>query len=146
MYLKIRKINENAQVPKYATYKSAGLDLRAIQEYNIPAGKQILIKTGLAMKIPDGHAGLLCPRSGLALKDGITVLNSPGIIDADYCGDNDEVGVILYNTGSVHSEYNIKEGDRVAQLVIVPAFQAMIEEREHLEDKDRGGFGSTGKN
>lgn len=143
--LKIRKINKNAVIPEYATHGSVGLDLRSIGEYNIKAGKQVLIKTGHAVEIPYGYVGLVCSRSGLALKDGLMVLNSPGIIDPDYRGDNDEVGVILYNTGSVHEEYLVKPGDRIAQLVLIAAPQFNIQEVENLGNDNRGGFGSTGK-
>ena len=146
MNLKIKKIKDDAVVPFYATEGSVGLDLSAISEYNIKAGEQKLIKIGLAIEIPYGFVGMVCSRSGLALKEGLMVLNAPGIIDPDYRGDTDEVGVILYNTGSVHDEYHVKKGDRVAQLVLVPAPQFVIEEVDALENTNRGGFGSTGNN
>lgn len=143
--LKIKKIKENAVLPQYMTKGSIGLDLSSTQEYNIKAGQQVLIKTGIALEIPYGYVGLVCSRSGLALKEGVFTLNSPGIVDPDYRGETDEVGVILYNTGSVHDEYHVKKGDRVAQLVLVPAPQFEIEEVDVLENNSRGGFGSTGK-
>lgn len=143
--LRMRKIRPDAVIPEYATEGAAGLDLRSIAEYNIPAGKYVLVKTGLAIEIPSGYVGDVRSRSGLAAKDGLMVLNSPGTIDSDYCGDMDEVGVILFNTGSVHENYKVNIGDRVAQLVLVPAPQFEIVEVESLGNKDRGGFGSTGK-
>lgn len=142
--LKVKR-NNDVVLPKYMTKGAAGIDLRSIGEYNIPAGKQILVKTGIAIKIPENFVGLVCSRSGLALKDGLFTLNSPGIIDSDYCGNDDEIGVILFNTGSVHNIYRVNTGDRVAQLVLVPTIQCEIEEVEYLDDKNRGGFGSTGK-
>ena len=143
--LKIKKTNKEAVLPEYATIGSVGLDLRATAEYNIPAGKHQLVKTGIAVEIPYGYVGQVCSRSGLAFKDGLQVLNAPGIIDPDYRGNEDEIGVILYNTGSIHEEYVVKKGDRVAQLVLVPAPQFSIIEVDNLESEARGGFGSTGR-
>jgi len=143
--LKIRKINCDAYIPEYSTHGAVGLDLRAVSDYNIKANNHEVVWTGIAMMIPYGFVGMVCPRSGLAAKDGLTVLNAPGIIDPDYRGDNDEVGVILYNTGSKHDIYNVKKGDKVAQLVLVPSPRFEIIEVEKLDDGDRGGFGSTGK-
>jgi dUTP pyrophosphatase len=146
MALKMKKIKPEAEIPKYATIKSAGLDLKAVGEYNIPAGQQQVVWTGLAIQIPGMCMGMVCSRSGLAAKDGVFVANSPGIIDADYCGDNDEVGVILYNTGSVHENFQVKTGDRIAQLIITSLYNNFyIEEVETLGNEDRSGFGSTGK-
>jgi len=142
--LKIKKIDNDAILPQYMTKGSVGLDLKAIHEYNIKAGQQVLIKTGIAIEIPYGYVGLVCSRSGLAIKEGVFILNSPGIIDPDYRGDNDEVCAILYNTGSKHEEYHVNKGDRVAQLVLVPAPQFKLEEVETLGNDDRGGLGSTG--
>jgi dUTP pyrophosphatase len=143
--LKVRKTKPEASVPQYATKGSVGLDLRALEEYNIPAGTQRVIWVGLAVEIPYGYVGMVCSRSGLAAKDGLFILNSPGIIDPDYRGDNDEIGVILYNTGSPHLNYHVNDGDKVAQLVLVPAPQFEILEVETLGNEDRSGFGSTGK-
>ncbi len=145
LVLKVKKIKEEAIIPSYSTQGSVGLDLRAIKEYNIKAGEQALIKTGLAVEIPYGYVGFVCSRSGMAIKDGLFVLNSPGVVDPDYRGENDEVGVILYNTGSIHKEYNVKAGDKVAQLVISLAPQFKIEKVNSLNNEDRGGFGSTGR-
>ena len=141
--LKVKRIHLDAIVPEYATKGSAGLDLRAITEYNVLPGKTVLIKTGLAVEIPIGYVGNVCSRSGLALKQGIFVLNSPGIIDNDYNGDNDEIGVILHNAGE--NDFIVNVGDRIAQLVISPAPKVYVVEVENLNEKDRGGFGTTGK-
>ena len=129
--------------PAYATSQSAGLDLRANLTESIslkPLGRT-LVKTGLFIELPEGYEAQVRPRSGLAYKKGITVLNSPGTIDADYRG---EIGVILVNLSS--EEFIIENGERVAQMVIAKHEQAKWVEVESLEDSERGvgGFGSTG--
>ena len=123
------------------TTGSAGVDLRANGEYLLSPDATILVKTGLRIAIPRGYAGLVCTRSGMALKQGCAVLNSPGIIDSDYRGD---IGVILHNFGSEIIE--IHEGDRVAQLLIVPYMMPQFVQVESLDETERGegGFGSTG--
>ena len=129
--------------PAYATSQSAGLDLRANLTEPItlkPLGR-ILIKTGLFIELPEGYEAQVRPRSGLAYKKGVTVLNSPGTIDADYRG---EIGVILINLSE--EEFIIENGERVAQMVIARHEQASWIETETLEASERGagGFGSTG--
>ena len=129
--------------PAYATTQSAGLDLRANLTESItlkPLGR-ILIKTGLFIELPEGYEAQVRPRSGLAYKKGITVLNSPGTIDADYRG---EIGVILVNLSE--EEFIIENGERVAQMVIAKHKQANWIEVKTLEVSERGagGFGSTG--
>ena len=130
-------------MPKYQTAQSAGLDLSAElpEDVWLDPGERRLIPTGWAIELPPGYEGQVRPRSGLALKQGLTCLNSPGTIDADYRG---EVGVILIN----HSKEAVvvKSGDRIAQLVIAPVVQANLIEVDQLSDSDRGagGFGSTG--
>ena len=131
--------------PAYATSQSAGLDLRANLTEPItlkPLGR-ILIKTGLFIELPEGYEAQVRPRSGLAYKKGVTVLNSPGTIDADYRG---EIGVILINLSE--EEFIIENGERVAQMVIAKHEQADWIEVETLEETERGagGFGSTGYN
>ena len=131
-------------LPQYETAQAAGLDLRANIDSPValkPMGRA-LIKTGLFMELPEGYEAQVRPRSGLAYKNGITVLNAPGTIDADYRG---ELGVLLVNLSE--ESYVIQDGDRVAQLVIAKFEQASWEEVETLEDSERGagGFGSTGK-
>ena len=134
----------NNPLPAYETSASAGLDIRAnIEETNIlQPGERKLIKTGLFLEIPKGFEAQVRPRSGLALKNGITVLNSPGTIDADYRG---EIGVILINHGKENFEIN--NGDRIAQLVFAKVEQAVWNITESLSETERGegGFGSTGK-
>jgi dUTP pyrophosphatase len=132
------------ELPAYETPASAGLDLRAHLDrpITLAPGARALIPTGLRLEIPAGYEGQVRPRSGLALKQGLTVLNAPGTIDADYRGD---VGVILINL-SVEQQ-SIEHGDRIAQLLFAPVTQARWEEVGELGDSHRGtgGFGSTGK-
>lgn len=131
-------------LPAYETVGSAGMDLRAHlqQPVSLNAGERALIPTGLRLEIPSGYEGQVRPRSGLALKRGLTVLNAPGTIDADYRGD---VGVILVNLSG--KAQTIEPGERVAQLVFAPVTRGEWEEVDQLEDTQRGagGFGSTGK-
>jgi len=142
MKLKIKKLDSNAIIPAYQTELSAGFDLHSIEDYVIKPMERKLIKTGLAFEIEEGYEIQIRPRSGLAFKHGITVLNSPGTIDADYRG---EIMVLLINLGE--REFEIKKGDRIAQAVVSPVIQAEFIEVEKLSDtkRGRGGFGSTGK-
>lgn len=132
-------------LPAYETPQSAGMDLRAAvpegEPIDLLPGRRALIPTGLSIALPPGFEAQVRPRSGLALKNGITCLNSPGTIDADYRG---EVGVILINHG--WEGFRINRGDRIAQLVIAPVIQAIWMEAEELGETERGsgGFGSTG--
>jgi len=142
MKLKIKKLNQNAQIPAYQTKEAAGFDLHSIEDTIINPGERKLIGTGLAFEIERGYEVQIRPRSGLAFKHGITVLNSPGTIDSDYRG---EIKVLLINLGN--EPFEIKCGERIAQAVVAPVIQAEIEEVENLSDTERGsgGFGSTGK-
>ena len=132
------------ELPDYETTHSAGLDLRAHldEPLSLAPGARALIPSGLRLEIPAGYEAQVRPRSGLALKRGLTVLNAPGTIDADYRGD---VGVILVNLSD--TEQRIEPGDRVAQLVFAPVTRVRWEEVEQLGESDRGtgGFGSTGE-
>ena len=144
MSFKVKIINKSRhQLPTYATAQSAGVDLRANVEVPvvIPPLGRALIPTGLFMALPQGYEAQVRPRSGLALKQGITVLNTPGTIDADYRG---EVGVILVNLSDV--EVKISDGDRIAQMVIGRYEQVDFETVEVLDETERGagGFGHTG--
>lgn len=136
---------EGLELPSYETKDAAGMDLRAAVPGNEPAtlkaGKRILVPTGLVMEIPKGHEGQIRPRSGLAYKNGITCLNTPGTIDADYRG---EVMVLLINHGE--KTFKIERGMRIAQMVIAPVIQVEITEGLLASETDRGagGFGSTG--
>ena len=144
--MKLNIVNKsNNALPSYETINSAGMDLRAYLpdgEMVIKPMQRALVPTGLFMEIPVGYEGQVRPRSGLAIKSGITVLNSPGTIDADYRG---EVKVILINLSDV--DFVIKSGDRIAQLVIAKHEQMEVVEVETLSETERGagGFGHTGK-
>lgn len=143
--MKVKVINRSKhELPAYETHASAGMDVRANIDEPIelqPMGRA-LVKTGLFLEIPEGYECQVRPRSGLALKKGISVLNSPGTIDADYRG---EVGVILVNLSN--ETYIVEDGERVAQLVFAKFEQAQWETTEELSETHRGagGFGSTGK-
>lgn len=134
---------KGAIVPSYATDGAAGADVHAFLETKIviPPQERALVPTGIFMEIPVGYEVQVRPRSGLAIKQGITCLNSPGTIDCDYRG---EVMVILVNHGN--SDFTVNNGDRIAQLVLAPVYQACFVTSEVLSDTDRskGGFGSTG--
>ena len=142
--MKVNIVNKSKhKLPHYATSQSAGMDLRASLEESILLKplERALVKTGLFMELPIGYEAQVRPRSGLAFKKGITVLNSPGTIDADYRG---EIGVILVNLSN--EEFVIEDGERVAQMVIAKHEQVDWEEVVELVETERGigGFGSTG--
>lgn len=130
-------------LPSYATVDAAGMDLLAAVKTDIVIGpgKRVLVPTGIALALPTGYEAQVRPRSGLALKHGITVLNAPGTIDADYRG---EVGVILVNLGA--EPFAIRRGERIAQMVVAPVARAVLDEVPALPASMRGagGFGSTG--
>lgn len=128
-------------LPAYARAGDAGLDLLAAATVTLPPGGRELVPTGLRVAIPEGYAGLVLPRSGLALRDGVTVLNAPGLIDSGYRG---EIGVLLINHGT--EPVSLGRGERIAQLVIQPVARATLVEVRELEGSQRGtgGFGSTG--
>jgi dUTP pyrophosphatase len=127
--------------PSYATAGSAGMDLRASEPATLSPGEYKSVGTGLYLEIPPGFEGQVRPRSGLAAKHGVTLLNSPGTIDSDYRG---ELRVILINHGG--ETFVIEPGDRIAQIIFAPAARAELEETGGLSDTERstGGFGSTG--
>lgn len=142
--MQVKVINHSKHdLPNYETKASAGLDIRANIEGSIVLKplERVLVKTGLFLEIPEGYEAQVRPRSGLALKKGITVLNSPGTIDADYRG---EVGVILINLSN--EEFTIEDGERIAQVVFAQVEQAEWINVETLTETERGegGFGSTG--
>jgi dUTP pyrophosphatase len=144
--MQIEIINRSKHpLPKYETIFSAGMDLYADIEESIVLKpmQRTLVKTGLFIALPDNYEAQIRPRSGLSYKKGITVLNSPGTIDADYRG---EIGVILINLSE--ENFIVKDGERIAQMVIAPYVKAQWSEVEELAATDRGegGFGSTGKN
>jgi len=133
---------EGLPLPAYATEGAAGMDLLAARDVTIAPGGRALVPTGLCVAIPEGFEMQVRPRSGLALKHGITVLNAPGTVDCDYRG---EVGVILFNSGS--EPFAITRGKRIAQAVFAPVTRAAWEEVVVLPETRRGtgGFGSTGR-
>lgn len=141
--IKIKIISEHGDemIPEYATSGASGMDIRACESGEIPAGEFKLVKTGLYLEIPVGYEAQIRPRSGLALKKGVTVLNTPGTIDSDYRG---ELGIILIN----HSKetFYFEKGDRISQMVFAEVIRADIEKSEKLETTDRadGGFGHSG--
>jgi dUTP pyrophosphatase len=135
------RLDRELPLPAYARPGDAGLDLRASESVKLEPGERRLVSTGLAIAIPEGHAGLVLPRSGLAMQKGVTVLNAPGLIDSGYRG---EVKVLLINHGP--AVVAIERGERIAQLVIQAVARARLVEVERLPDSARGegGFGSTG--
>jgi len=141
--MKIEIVAENSQVPAYALLGDAGMDLRAAETVLIGPGERALIPTGIRLGLPEGVVALVHPRSGLALKHGITVLNAPGTIDSNYRG---EIGVILHNTST--DWFDVDKGDRVAQLVFQQVLTVEFEQVDTLSESVRGaaGFGSTGAN
>jgi dUTP pyrophosphatase len=136
-------VAQDGFMPTYAQPGDAGADLRSRVAAVVPAKGRVLVPTGVSIALPDGYVGLVHPRSGLAHKHGITVLNTPGTVDAGYRG---EIAVNLYNTTDV--DFPVEVGDRIAQLVIQQVERANFIEVERLPESDRGegGHGSTGKN
>jgi dUTP pyrophosphatase len=134
-------LTEGAVLPAYQTEHAAGMDLRCVDDFTLYPNERRLVGTGLKVAIPAGFEGQVRPRSGLALKHGISMVNTPGTIDADYRG---EIGVILINHGADVVTFNA--GDRIAQLVICPVARAELIVVDTLEETERGegGFGSTG--
>ena len=139
----IKRLSKEVSLPKYETSGSSGMDLAANIDanFNIDPGKTAIIPTGLALSIPKGFEVQIRPRSGLAAKQKISVLNTPGTIDADYRG---EVKVILINLGQ--ETFKVEKGLRIAQMVVCPVVQAQLKEVDDLSETERGkgGFGSTG--
>lgn len=139
--LRIKKINPDATIPQFAHEGDAGMDLFSVDDLDINPGESKLIKTGITIELPKNTEAQVRPRSGLALKNGITVLNTPGTIDEGYRG---EIGVILINHGK--ECFSVKKGMKIAQMVIKPILTVKIKEVQELADSERGteGFGSTG--
>lgn len=142
MEVKVKLLNEKARLPEFQSKESAGADVYAMHKDIVRPRNILFIKTGFALDIPKGYEVQVRPRSGLALKNGITVLNSPGTIDSDY---KDEVGIILYNASK--TPFNIEPGMRIAQLVLNKLPKAEYVEVKELDKTDDrgGGFGSTGE-
>jgi dUTP pyrophosphatase len=140
--VKFIQLHPNAKIPTRANKTDSGLDLYAVEDFALLPGHRTLAKTGLAMALPHGYEGQVRPRSGLAIKNGVTVLNAPGTIDEDYRG---EICVILINHST--ETFRVKVGDRIAQLVIAKVAILQPIEVESLDDTERGegGFGSSGR-
>lgn len=141
MTVKFLKSNPDAILPAYAHPGDAGMDVRSVEEVTIEPGGRKLVRTGLVMMLPPGYEAQVRPRSGLALKNGVTVLNTPGTIDEGYRG---EVGIILANFGQ--EPFKVEKGAKIAQMVVVPCTRAEIVETAEIDATERGagGFGSTG--
>ena len=141
--LPIKRLDTTIELPSYAYTGDAGLDIRASEDCEIAPFERKLIHTGLAIALPDGFAGFMQPRSGLAIREGFTIVNTPGLIDAHYRG---ELMIIAINLDSTNT-IQIKRGDRIAQLVIQRVPEVNLVEVDELDETDRGqkGFGSSGK-
>jgi dUTP pyrophosphatase len=142
MTLQVLRLRPDATLPTRAHAGDAGLDLYAVQDATLAAGERALIPTGIAVEIPVGQAGLVLPRSGLAVRHGISMVNAPGLIDAGYRG---ELRVLLLNTDRT-APFALRAGDRIAQLVLVEVSLAPVREVSQLTGSERGagGFGSSG--
>ena len=138
----VTRLRDDAVLPTRAYPGDAGLDLVACERHELGPGERALVGTGIAVAIPEGHAGLVTPRSGLAAKNGITIVNTPGLVDSGYRG---ELRVILHNTDR-HETVVIEPGMRIAQLVVVAVPEAALREVDELPESERGssGFGSSG--
>ena len=140
--LGVRRLHPNARLPTRAYDGDAGLDLHAAEELELGPGERASVRTGIAVEIPGGQAGLVLPRSGLAARHGITLVNAPGLIDAGYRG---EIQVLLLNTDT-RATFSVSPGDRIAQLVLVRVESPEVAEVPELAASERGagGFGSSG--
>jgi dUTP pyrophosphatase len=140
--LRVRRLNDRAVLPARAHPGDAGVDLHALESATLAPGERAAVPTGIAVEIPAGHAGLVLPRSGLALRHGIALVNAPGLIDSGYRG---ELRVLLLNTDR-RAAFQIAPGDRIAQLVVIRAEIVSILEAQELSVSARGagGFGSSG--
>ncbi len=141
MIVKFKKLTDTARIPEYAHPTDSGMDIFSDEEITIPAGKRVLVHTGIAIALPEKTEGQVRSKSGLALKFGLQVLNSPGTIDTNYRG---EICVILLNTSE--NDYQVEKGQKIAQLVICPFYTCRTQVVDDLDQTDRadGGFGSTG--
>lgn len=142
MSLRVRRLHPHAVLPTRAYDGDAGFDLRALEPVTVAPGERTTVRTGIALELPEGHAGLVLPRSGLAARHGITLANAPGLIDAGYRG---EVKVLLLNTDP-EAPFAVAAGERIAQLVLLRVETPEVEEVGDLAASERGvgGFGSSG--
>ena len=141
--IQIKLLDQDLPMPRYQHEGDAGLDLPSRIDYVLEPGERAMIPTGLAVAIPRGYAGFVLPRSGLASRRGISLVNSPGLVDSGYRG---EMSIVMINTDK-REAFHIKRGDRIAQLVIQRVEEVTLIRTEELDDTSRGagGFGSTGK-
>ncbi len=141
--VQIQRLDPDVELPRYARPGDAGLDLRASEDVELAPGKRAMVPTGLAIALPEGYAGFVQPRSGLAAREGLSIVNTPGLVDSGYRG---ELKIIAINTDDEHA-IHIKRGERIAQLVIQEVPVVHLVEVDELEASERGaaGFGSTGK-
>lgn len=139
--LPVRRLRDDAMLPAQAYSGDAGLDLAACGRHEVGPGERALIPTGLAVEIPEGYGGFVLPRSGLAARHGITLLNAPGLIDAGYRG---EVQIVFHNTDAEET-FVVEPGMRIAQLVVLPVPEVALVEQDELAETERGerGFGSS---
>jgi dUTP pyrophosphatase len=139
--LEVTKVRSDARLPERAYVGDAGLDLAACEDVSLAPGERAVVPTGLAVAIPDGYAGFVQPRSGLAARHGITIVNAPGLIDSGYRG---EIQVVLLNTDRKET-FTAEPGERIAQLVVLPVPEVALREVDELSESDRGvrGFGSS---
>jgi dUTP pyrophosphatase len=137
----VQRLRADAEVPSQAYAGDAGFDLTACERHELGPGERAVVPTGLAVAIPEGHGGFVLPRSGIAARNGITIVNAPGLIDSGYRG---EVQVVLLNTDS-HRPFVVEPGMRIAQLVVLPVPPVELVQLEELPDSERGvhGFGSS---
>lgn len=149
MKLKVKHLDKDMPMPQYAQKGDAGFDLRSTESVTVMPGRTELVGTGLAFEIPDGYFGLVAPRSGLGSRYGLTLANTPSVIDSGYRG---EVKLALHKLAPMDSDdalgvgYHVERGERVAQMLILPVAECEFEEVEELSETDRGsgGFGSSG--
>ena len=143
MRIRVRRLDPDLALPSYARAGDAGLDLCAAEACVLKPGERAAVPTGLAVEIPHGYAGFVHARSGRALREGLALVNAPGLIDAGYRGEIKVIAVNLDPADPIH----IERGDKIAQLVVQPVAEAELEEVDDLEETERGagGFGSTGR-
>lgn len=142
MKVKIKRLDQSIELPKYHTSESAGFDIASNEDVVIDPGQVAKIPTGLVIAAPSGHFLLISARSSLALKKGLNMANGVGIIDPDYAGPSDQIHIIVHNF--TNQPVEVKKGERLAQGIFLPAEQAVWEEVDQLRENDRGGVGSTG--
>lgn len=141
--IRIKRLDPRATLPAYQTPGSAAFDLSLIEDITIPTRSFVKVRTGLVIQIPEHHVLLITARSSSPMKKGVTLANGTGIIDADYCGPEDELFLLLENLRD--EPVSLQAGDRVCQALVVPVLQSLIEEVQEMTRPNRGGHGSTGQ-